>query len=103
MRLVEVDVVGLQAAERGFDCLANVLRLQTFAAFPHVHADLGCKDQVIATAALREPLADDGLGFAALVSRSPAGIHVGSIDEVQSKIECLIELPTSVGLGRVQP
>jgi len=36
-------------------------------------------------AALLHPFADDGFGFAALVSRFPSGIDISGIDEIETR------------------
>jgi hypothetical protein len=72
VRLVEVDVVGLQALERGLDRLADVGRREPDLAFAHRLAELGGQHHAAALAALLEPLADDGLGLAAAVGPAPS-------------------------------
>ncbi len=79
MRLVEVDTVGLQSAQRSFAFAQDVILLEA-AAFAHILADLGEDQHAVAFAALLQPVADDGFGFAAFVPRHPARIGVGGVD-----------------------
>ena len=80
VRVVEVDVVGAQAAQGrvggGLDVDAGQPRVLG------VLADLGGDHDVGAVAARLDPLADDGLGLAALVARDPRRVRVGRVEEV---------------------
>ena len=83
VRLVEIDIIGLQTAQRIFHRLLNIARRQPLFAFAHRFAHLGGDDHLVALAALLQPFADDGFRFAAPVARRPAGRNVGGIDKVE--------------------
>jgi hypothetical protein len=91
MRQVEVDHVGLQAFERGLDRLGDVARRQAALALAHRRSDLGDERRLGAIAARLHPVADDRLGFAALVAGRPGRIGVRRIDGVESRREKTIE------------
>ena len=65
VRLVEVDVVGLQALQRGFHLPQNIRLGEPFAGARHIVADLGGNDDLAAAATGLQPVADDGLALAA--------------------------------------
>ena len=97
MRLVEVDGIDLQALERLLDRLHDVIRAQAFVAQAHVGADLGRDDDVVVPAAARDPAADDGFGFTALVPRHPARIRVRGVDQVEPGADEGVEQPERGG------
>ncbi len=82
--LVQVDVVGLQAAQRvldlGHDPAPGVASLVGIVA--HRRRTLGREDDVVA--APLERLADDLFGLA-------AGVHVGGVDEVDPRVQRLVD------------
>jgi hypothetical protein len=57
---------------------------QILFALPHIRADLGDDDDLVAVAAAFHPFADDRLGFAALVAGHPARIGVRRVDGVEA-------------------
>jgi hypothetical protein len=67
VRLIEIDVVGLQAPQRILDCLQDVGPGESFLPGTHLHSDFGRDHHFRSVAALLEPLPDDRLGFAALI------------------------------------
>ena len=71
MRLVQIDRIDLQPAQRFVDGLQDVVAAQAFA-LPHVGADLRGDDDVVVMAAARDPASDDRLRFAALSARVPS-------------------------------
>ncbi len=83
VRLIKIDIIGLQATQRVLHRLLNIARRQPLLAFAHRFAHLGGDDHLVALAALLQPFADDGFRFAAPVARRPAGINVGGIDKVE--------------------
>ena len=91
--LVEVDVVGLQALQRVLHRLPDIVGRQALAVRPHFLADLGGDDHPVAIAAALQPLADDGLGFAALVARGPARIDVRGVDQLEAGVDEGVEQP----------
>ena len=90
VHLVEVDVVGLQAAQAGVARGADVTRGEAAVVRPlrHRSVDLGGEHDLLASvAALREPVADDRLRRArALV----AAVPVRGVEEVDAVIERLV-------------
>ncbi|MNP20388.1 hypothetical protein D3C76_1129580 [compost metagenome] len=91
MRLVEVDVVGLQTAQRGFHGLFDVDGGEALVAVAHVHADLGGDDHLVALAGSLQPVADDGFRFAACMRGQPAGVDVCCVDAVQAGVQQRIQ------------
>jgi hypothetical protein len=57
---------------------------EPFLAGAHLRADLGPDHHLVPAAAPLEPVADDGLGFAALVAGHPGRISIRRIDEVEA-------------------
>ena len=90
MRLVEVDAVGLQPAQRGLRSALHVI-LARAAAFAHVLAELGGDHDLVALAARFQPFADNGFQFAADMPRRPARIAVGGVDGVEAGIDKGVE------------
>ena len=86
VRLVEVDVIGLQALQRCIYRLADVLGAQADLAVAHLFAHLGGQHQLVALAGFAQPFADDALRFAALVAGRPAGVHVGGVNKVHAGV-----------------
>src|SRR5207342_3462654 len=83
MRLIEIDAVGLQAAQRGLTLTQDVIFFQA-AAFAHVLADLGGDQHTVAFAAAFDPITDDSFRLAARITRYPACITVGGVDGIKS-------------------
>ena len=84
VRHVEVDVVGLQPAQRILDLLGDPGLREPLAAVRHLDADLGADHHPLAAAALLQPLADDGLALAPRVAGVPARIHIRRVDEIEA-------------------
>ena len=85
MRLVEVDVVGLQPLQRVLDGAHDVgPAARPLLIRRHLHAALGGDDHLRAVAAGLEPVADDGLALAAAVAGLPSRIDVGGVDAVEA-------------------
>ena len=84
MRLIEIDVAGLQALQGRFHSLHDVASRQALLSGPHFHPDLGRDDHPFASAAGLQPLADDGFGLAALIAGYPARVNVRGVDAVES-------------------
>jgi hypothetical protein len=63
MRLVEIDVIGLEALERALDRRENISLRKTFLT-AHLHAYLGRNDDACAISAAFHPVSDYGFGFA---------------------------------------
>src|SRR5215207_4236129 len=57
----------------------------------HLHAHFGRDDDARTVAATFHPLADDGFGLAALVSRRPSRIDVCGVDEIKTGSDKSIE------------
>src|SRR4051794_33116779 len=103
MHLVEVDVVGLQPLERTVTRKADVARRQERVVGPVAHRaeQLRGDDSLLAaTAALREPPADDLLGdaFALLPP-----VDVGAVEEVDAVLDGAVHDPVRVILARLRP
>ena len=94
MHLVQLDVVGAEAAQAGFAAGDDMVAGEPGIVRPpaHRHPDLGGHQHPV-TAAL-ENLAYDVLG-------QPAGVDVGGVDEVDSGLQAHVYLPSSlVHVGR---
>src|SRR5215471_14717435 len=91
MRLVDIDVVGLEALEGLLDPGEDVALFEPLADARHLQANLGGEHELVATAARLQPCADDGLGLATLVARHPLGIDVGGIDGVEARANEAVE------------
>src|SRR5271154_4483850 len=85
MRLIEINVVGLQTPERAFDGPGDVILGEARFAGGHFHAEFGCDQDFLAPAALGEPVANDRLGFAAHVSGNPLRIDVSGVNHVEPR------------------
>lgn len=85
--LIQVDIVGLEPAQRRLHRCLGPGRRQVVVALPHVRSDLGQDLDVVALAARLQPLADDRLAFAAGVARNPARIGVGGVDGVKAGLD----------------
>ena len=95
VRLVEVDMVGLQPGQRFLDRLDHVARLEADLARRHFRAELGEHQHLGAVAARLHPVAQHRLGLA-------LAIDVGRVDGGKSGIKkgvkdaegrCLLERP----------
>src|SRR5690242_8463548 len=84
MRLVEIDVIGLETFERSLGLAHDPRAGEAFALAGNFRSNLGGDDHLLALAATLEPVADDGLRFAALVAGHPRGISVRGINEVKA-------------------
>ena len=82
MRVVQVDAVDLQAAQRILRAALDLRARQALAEAGHVHADLGGDDHAVTLAALAQPAADHALRFAAHMARHPRRVDVRGVDEV---------------------
>ncbi len=91
VRLVQVDMVGLQALERILDGALYVSGREALFVRRHLHAHLGGDDNLVALAAFLQPFADEGFRFAALVAGDPARIHVGRVDEIEAFVHETVE------------
>jgi hypothetical protein len=93
VRLVEVDIVGAEPAQRLVGCAQDVGFAETLLARRHLRADLGGNDHVGSLAAPLQPVADDGLRFPAMMARRPFGIDVGGVDEIEARVDEAVEQP----------
>ena len=91
MRLIQVDVVGLQPLQRIFHRLHHVFARQAFFAGPHLDAQLGSDNHRVPAAAGFQPVANDDFGLTAFVAGVPARINVGAIDEIEAARDERIE------------
>ncbi len=79
MRVVQVDVVALQARQRRIRRGRDGRGGQTAEVGMLTH--LGREDDVVSSAGPGEPVADDGFGFAARIARCERRIRVGGVDQ----------------------
>src|SRR6516162_9515536 len=84
MRLVEIDVMSLEAPERALDRCQN-MSLRKALLTAHLHTHLGRNDDACAISAAFHPVSDYGFGFATLMPWDPCRIYVGGIDEIKSR------------------
>src|SRR6476660_5676285 len=84
MRLIKIDVVRLQPSQRIFRRAQNVSLGKTFPVRSHLQPNFGGDDDLIASATLLEPLADDSFRFTTMIARRESGINVSSVDEIES-------------------
>ena len=103
MRLIQVDVVGLQPPQRIVDGLSRYRRPDSPLPAPMSQPTLVAITTLSRLPRLLQPLADDGLGFAALVAGRPARIDVGGIDEVEAGVDEGVEQAKEVLSSAVQP
>src|SRR6185312_895717 len=103
MRLIEIDVLGIQPLQRALHRTQDVLLGQ--AGFPrrHFHAHLGGDDHPVADVPPPQPVADDALRLAALVAGYPERIRIRGVDEVESGRDKGIEHPEGGRLVRGPP
>ncbi|MPM95766.1 hypothetical protein SDC9_142921 [bioreactor metagenome] len=88
VRLVQIDVIRLQALERRIHRLLDVFRVQAHLAIAHVLAHLGGQHQLAAPCGrLPQPFADDGLGLATHMPRCPTRIHIRRVHKVHARIQ----------------
>ena len=100
VRQIEVDRLDAEPLQRRFDRLFDVGRRQALLARPHRRADLGDDRHFATDAARAQPVADDRLGFAALVARRPGRIDVGGVDRVQARgAEAVEQIERRLGVG----
>jgi hypothetical protein len=91
VRLVEIDVVAAEPAERIFGGSDHMGFRKPFADIFHVAADLRRDQDLMALAARPQPIPYDRLGFAALMSRRPIGISVGGVEHRKAAIDERVE------------
>ncbi len=98
MRLVEIDVVGAEAAQAVFAGARDRVAIERGVAVAHRRLepaaararDLGGEQQRIAPASLH-PLADDLFGARRPLRIGRHRIHLGEIDETETRVEGLVE------------
>ena len=101
--LVEVDHIGLQAAQAAVAGGQDVLPGQARAFADPGHATgrarhLGRQHQFFAgTGVLSEPVANKGFGRATGVGRSRHGIHLGRVNEVDARFERTVQDGVRIG------
>src|SRR5438067_4515817 len=84
VHLVEVDVVGVEAAQAGFAGVPDVAGGEApfVGPVPHLSIHLGGQDDLLApAAALGEPAADDALRVPRTGPVGPAAVAVGRVDQ----------------------
>ncbi len=89
VRVVEVDPVGPEAAQRVLHRLTDHLPSESGKALPAAH--LGGDDHLVPDLTGGEPAADDRLGLAAAVAGSPLGVGVGGVDEIAAGLHVGVE------------
>ncbi|MCY1243041.1 hypothetical protein D9M72_560440 [compost metagenome] len=103
MDLVEVDIVGFQASKAGVDCLFDAFRRGRTAIAnigPAGAGDLGREHDVVAAAALCQPLADEALGIAVGLGRERRRrVEFCRIDEIHALVEGVVQLFMRFGDG----
>jgi hypothetical protein len=89
VHLVQVDVIGAQAAQAGLAAGDDVVKGQAgvVRAVAHGHPDLGGEQQLVPAAP--QDLAHDLLGLA-------AGVDVGGVDEVDPGVQAHVHLPAGL-------
>lgn len=100
--LVEIDAVGLEPPEAGFEGLAQGLAGGAAAIADEVHrpaGDFGSQDPLVALAGLFEPVADDFLGPARGFGAARHGIDFGRVHEIEARFQCHVDLGMALGLG----
>ena len=100
MRKIEIDIIGLQSAQRFLRRPRDVGRGQALSIGRHLHADLGGDHHVLALRAALQPVPEDGFRFTAAMSGRPYRIHIGGIHEVQSGVHRRIQHRKRRRLGR---
>ncbi len=92
MRLVQVDDVGVQPAQRVLHRALDPQPAQALVFVAHVHADLGEQQDLRASRGVGlEPASDQRLRLAALVPGHPARIDVRGVDGVEARVDERIE------------
>src|SRR6185312_698908 len=84
VRLVKINVVGLQSLERPFHLPHDPRFAQAFALPRNLGSYFGSDHNLVALSPALEPIAENCFALAALVPRRPGGIAVRGINEVQS-------------------
>src|SRR5262249_17767616 len=84
MRLIKIDVSRLQSFQRIFRRAKNISLRQAFRLRTHLRPDLCSDDDLVASATLLEPFADDHFRFATTIARRKLGIDVSRVDQVKS-------------------
>src|SRR5690606_10844179 len=100
--LVEIDIIGLEAAEAGLQRLADSGAVGPPSAAQETAAaaaDLAGQDPFVAVAMGGEPIADDFLGAAAGRGAARHGIEFGRIHEIDTGIARQGDLRMALGLG----
>ena len=100
VRLIEVDIIGLQALQRVFHLAQDVGLRKPLLVGRELDADLGRQNYFLAIAAALEPVAEHGLRLAAFVARHPARVHVGGVDEIEPGADKLVQNGERSGLIR---
>jgi len=100
MRLVEIDVVGIQAAQAVLDGAHDVLAAEALAVrpVPHARAHLGRDHDLVARPGAQPP-ADDALGDAAGIAGCPPAVDVRRVDEVDAGLPGAVEHTEGLLLG----
>ena len=87
VRLIQIDIVGLQTSQRSLACIQNMLAAQALIVGARAHRSTHFRgqDDLIARLSL-QPLADQFFGHAARIARCPARVDIGRVDEVAARI-----------------
>ena len=107
VQLVEVEVVGVQAGERGVaggvDLRAGEARTAANVVLAVIAArgagDFAGEDDVIAFAAALQPTAEVLFGAGVGLAPRRHGVHFGGVDEVHAPLKGVIELCVRLGLA----
>jgi len=93
VRLVEIDVVRLQPAQRVLDTVHDVLarKPRVVRSRSHRSHHLGGDERGVTILARGQPLPEHDLGLAAGIAGGPARIDVGGVDEVAAGLEVGVE------------
>src|SRR3569832_593821 len=105
VQLIEVDVIGLQAFQAGVEGEAEVVGIETRIAvaypgeFGAAACGLGREDHVLTAMALLEPAADVFLRSAVGLGPGRHRVHLGGVNEIDTRLEGIIELLVRLGLA----
>src|ERR1700740_3617085 len=84
VRLVEIDVVSLQALQGVLSGAQDVGSGEPFGPIPHLHADFCSNDDVFSISISLDPVAENRLRFSAHMAGHPFGIDIGGVNRTET-------------------
>src|SRR5215831_3076450 len=84
MGLIKINVVRLQPPQRIFRRTQDVSHRKTFSVRSHLQSDFGGDDDLVTSATLLQPFADNSFRFTTTIAGGESGINISTVDQTKS-------------------